>query len=100
MKSAIHRLSNAKDLGPDEENHDHRISLNRGHKETKSVPSTTFCSKKDALLDALITQENIESDEDLPSLISSSDDETSQRGLEEALRNIHRRSSDTVDQGV
>ena len=98
VKSAIPRLPNTKDLGPDEENHDHRVSLNRGHKETKSVPSTTFCSKKDALLDALITQENIESDEDLPSLISSSDDETSQRGLEEALRNIHRRSSDTVDQ--
>ena len=98
VKSAIPRLPNRKDLEPDDENRDHRVSFNRGHKVTKSVHSTTFNSRKDALLDALITQENIESDEDLPSLISSSDDETSQRGLEEALRNIHRRSSDTVDQ--
>ena len=98
VKTAIPRLPNTKDLKTYEENHDHRVSLNRECKEKKNVPSTTFFSKKDALLDALITQESIESDEDLPSLISSSDDETSRRGLEEALKNIHRRSNDTMDQ--
>ena len=87
---------------PPEEDSGTRLSSGSRYQTTKFLPEENPLNKTDALSAALISQENVESDEDLPSLVSSSDDETSQRGLEEALRNIHRhrRNVDTADKGT
>ena len=88
----------SKDIEPNIGSHSTKPSLSSNNQRTKDDPQKIFVNKKDALIDTLASLETVESDEDLPNLITSSEDETSQRGLEEALQNIQRQCNDIADE--